>query len=105
MGDTRPLPQAPQGTPGALRARGARPARVRPSGAGRRRRILKRAVLAAAAVTVALILAAGTLWLVTPSASEAVQPGQRAVGYLDGARARQALSAPLGLTRGGSGSC
>jgi hypothetical protein len=56
-------------------------------------------------VTVALILAAGTLWLVTPSASEAVQPGQRAVGYLDGARARQALSAPLGLTRGGSGSC
>ena len=34
---------------------------------------MKRVVLAAAAVTAALILAAGTLWLVTPSASEAVQ--------------------------------
>ncbi len=81
MGDTRPLPQpqAPQGTPGTpgtpglLRARGARPARARPSRAGRWRRILKRAVLAAAAVTAALILTAGTLWLVTPSASEAPQ--------------------------------
>ena len=28
-----------------------------------------------------------------------------AVGYLDSAQARQVLSAPLGLTRGGSGSC
>jgi membrane peptidoglycan carboxypeptidase len=41
--------------------------------AGRWRRIRKRAVITVAAVTAALVLAAGALWLITPSASQAVQ--------------------------------
>jgi penicillin-binding protein 1A len=43
------------------------------SPAGRWRRVLKRAAIAVAAVLTVLVLAAGTLWLVTPSASQAVQ--------------------------------
>jgi membrane peptidoglycan carboxypeptidase len=41
--------------------------------AGRRRRVLKRAAIAVTAVLAVLVLAAGALWLVTPSASQAVQ--------------------------------
>ena len=41
--------------------------------AGRWRRVLKRAAIAVAAAVAALVLAAGALWLVTPSASQAVQ--------------------------------
>jgi penicillin-binding protein 1A len=75
MGDTRPLPQpqAPQGPPGTQRTRRARRTRGQRPGAGRWRRIRRRAVITAAAVTAALVLAAGTLWLITPSASQAVQ--------------------------------
>ena len=75
MGDTRPLPQpqAPQGPPGTQRTRRARRTRGQRPGAGRWRRIRRRAVITVAAVTAALVLAAGTLWLITPSASQAVQ--------------------------------
>jgi membrane peptidoglycan carboxypeptidase len=65
MGNTRPLPQ--QSAPGQP---GPRPPRARP---GRGRRYLKRAAIGLAAVIVALALAAGALWVATPSASEATQ--------------------------------
>ena len=65
MGNTRPLPQ--QSAPGQPGPPGRRP---RPS---RRRRYLKRAAIGLAAVIAVLALAAGVLWLATPSASQATQ--------------------------------
>ena len=64
MGDTRPLPRqsAQPGQPGPP---GQRP---RPS---RGRRYLKRAGIGLAAVIAVLAIAAGALWIVTPSAGEA----------------------------------
>jgi membrane peptidoglycan carboxypeptidase len=75
MGDTRPLPQpqAPLGPRGTQDARDAQRTRGQRPKAGRWRRIGKRAVITVAAVTAALVIAAGALWLVTPSASQAVQ--------------------------------
>ena len=75
MGDTRPLPQpqAPHGPRGTQDARDAQRTRGQRPRAGRWRRIRKRAVITVAAVTAALVLAAGALWLITPSASQAVQ--------------------------------
>jgi membrane peptidoglycan carboxypeptidase len=63
MGNTRPLPQqsAQSGPPGQ---------RPRPS---RRRRYLKRAAVGAATLIVVLAIAAGVLWVSTPSASEATK--------------------------------
>lgn len=63
MPHTRPLPQqaAQPGQPGQ---------RPRP---GRARRYLKRAAIALAAVIAVLALAAGALWVATPSAGEATQ--------------------------------
>lgn len=69
VGSTRPLPQpsAPgEPGPGAQRAETAEPGRP-----NRRRRYLKRVAVGLAAVVVVLVLAAGLLWVVTPSASEA----------------------------------
>ena len=63
MGNTRPLPQ--QSVPGQPGPRFQRP---RP---GRRRRYLKRAAISLATVIVVLALAAGALWVATPSAGEA----------------------------------
>src|ERR1700722_16511137 len=63
MGNTRPLPQ--QSVPGQPGPRFQRP---RPS---RRRRYLKRAAISLATVIVVLALAAGALWVATPSAGEA----------------------------------
>jgi len=63
MGNTRPLPQ--QSAPGQPGPPGRRP---RPS---RGRRYLKRAAIGLAVVIVVLAVAAGALWVVTPSASEA----------------------------------
>ena len=60
MRDTRPVPE-----------QSAQPGQ-RPK-AGRWRRVLKRASITVAAAIAALALAAGALWLVTPSASQAVQ--------------------------------
>jgi membrane peptidoglycan carboxypeptidase len=65
MGNTRPLPQ--QSAPGQP---GPQAGRARPS---RGRRYLKRAAISLAAVIVAAALAAGVLWLETPSADEATQ--------------------------------
>ncbi|MGH3298568.1 MAG: transglycosylase domain-containing protein [Trebonia sp.] len=65
MGNTRPLAQ--QSAPGQSRPPGQRP---RPS---RRRRYLKRAAVGFAVVIVVLAVAAGALWVATPSASEATQ--------------------------------
>jgi penicillin-binding protein 1A len=65
MGNTRPLPQ--QSAPGQPGSPGQRP---RPS---RRRRYLKRAAISLAAVIAVLAIAAGGLWVSTPSASEATQ--------------------------------
>ena len=64
MGNTRPLPRqsAQPGQPGPP---GQRP---RPS---RGRRYLKRAAIGVAAVIVVLAIAAGALWVATPSASQA----------------------------------
>jgi hypothetical protein len=64
MGNTRPLPRqsAQPGQPGPP---GQRP---RPS---RGRRYLKRAAIGLAAVIVVLAIAAGALWVATPSASQA----------------------------------
>jgi membrane peptidoglycan carboxypeptidase len=83
MDDTRPLPprrpSAPQGARGRQRRQGQQGTpvtRSRRPRAGRWRRILKRAVIAAAAVIVLLALAAGVLWLVTPSAGQAVPLGR-----------------------------
>jgi membrane peptidoglycan carboxypeptidase len=67
MGDTRPLPQQPpQRGP-----RGRRPRR-----AGRGRRYLKRAAITLGCVIVVLALAAGGLWIATPSASQATKLAQ-----------------------------
>lgn len=63
MGNTRPLPQ--QSGPGQPGPRAQRP---RPS---RKRRYLKRAAISLAAVIAVLAIAAGVLWVATPSASEA----------------------------------
>jgi membrane peptidoglycan carboxypeptidase len=63
MGNTRPLPQ--QSAPGQP---GPQPKRPRPS---RGRRYLKRAAISVAAVIAVLAIAAGVLWVITPSASEA----------------------------------
>jgi penicillin-binding protein 1A len=65
MGNTRPLPQQPApGQPGP-QARRPRPGRVR--------RYLKRAAISLAAVIAVLAVAAGVLWVSTPSASEATK--------------------------------
>jgi penicillin-binding protein 1A len=66
MGTTRPLPQQPA-QPGR---QDRPPARPRPR---RRRRYLKRAVIALGSLIVVLALIAGALWLITPSASQATQ--------------------------------
>jgi membrane peptidoglycan carboxypeptidase len=66
MGNTRPLPQQ-SAQPGQPGPRGRRPRR------GRGRRYLKRAVISLATVLVVLALAAGVLWVITPSADEATQ--------------------------------
>jgi hypothetical protein len=65
MGNTRPLPQ--QSAPGQPGPPGQRP---RPS---RRRRYLRRAAISLAAVIAVLAIAAGVLWVSTPSASEATK--------------------------------
>jgi membrane peptidoglycan carboxypeptidase len=65
MGNTRPLPQ-----PSAPGQPGPKARRPRP---GRGRRYLKRAAISLGTVIVVLALAAGVLWLETPSASEATQ--------------------------------
>jgi len=69
MGNTRPLPKqsAQPGQPGPP---GRRP---RP---GRGRRYVRRAAIALATLIVVLALAAGALWVATPSASEATQLAQ-----------------------------
>ncbi|HEY3880866.1 MAG TPA: biosynthetic peptidoglycan transglycosylase [Trebonia sp.] len=64
MGTTRPFSRQPA-QPAEPVPRGGRP---RP---GRRRRYLKRALVALATLIVVIALLAGGLWLVTPSASEA----------------------------------
>jgi membrane peptidoglycan carboxypeptidase len=69
MGNTRPLSQQPA-QPGHPDPPGRHP---RPS---RRRRYLKRAVIALGSLIVVLVLLAGALWLVTPSASQATQLAQ-----------------------------
>lgn len=66
MGNTRPLPQPSAPSEPGPEARPAGP--VRPS---RWRRYLKRAAIGLATVVVVLVLAAGVLWIITPSASEA----------------------------------
>ena len=66
MGNTRPLPQP--SAPGE-QGPGARPAE--PGRPNRRRRYLKRAAIGLATFVVVLVLAAGVLWIITPSASEA----------------------------------
>jgi membrane peptidoglycan carboxypeptidase len=68
MGNTRPLPQ--QSAPGQP---GPRVQRPRP---GRGRRYFKRAAISLAVVIVVLALAAGALWVATPSAGEATQLAQ-----------------------------
>jgi membrane peptidoglycan carboxypeptidase len=79
MGNTRPLPEqsAQPGQPGPP---GKRP---RPS---RGRRYLKRAGIGLAAVIAVLAIAAGALWVITPSASEATtlaaaQARQHGIAY------------------------
>ena len=65
MGNTRPLPQqSAPGQPGP-QARRPRPGRVR--------RYLKRAAVGGATLIVVLAIAAGVLWVSTPSASEATK--------------------------------
>lgn len=92
MSRTRPLPQqsAPSGQPGR------RPARGRPL------RYLKRAAVILAAVIVVLALAAGILWVETPSASEATQLAaaqakQRGIAY-PGPSAPENFARPLVAT-------
>jgi membrane peptidoglycan carboxypeptidase len=65
MGNTRPFPQ--QWAPGPP---GPQVQRPRPS---RKRRYLKRAAIGLGALTGVLAIAAGTLWVITPSASDAIQ--------------------------------
>jgi membrane peptidoglycan carboxypeptidase len=63
MGSTRPLPQqSTQPEPVGGRRR-----------PGRGRRVLKRVAITFGAVIVLLVLVAGVLWVITPSASEATQ--------------------------------
>ena len=81
MGNTRPLPQ--QSAPGQPGQPGPRARRPRP---GRLRRYRNRAAISLAAVIVVLAIAAGALWIATPSASEATQlakalAGQRGIAY------------------------
>jgi penicillin-binding protein 1A len=78
VGDTRPIPTQP-----AQRGNPDGPGRSRP---GRRRRYLKRAVVSLAVVVVLLVLAAGALWVETPSAGDApqlaaAQAEQRGISY------------------------
>jgi penicillin-binding protein 1A len=72
VGDTRPFRTQPaqQGRPGNQGQPGKQGRRSRP---GRGRRYLKRAAVALATLIIAAGLAAGALWLITPSASEATQ--------------------------------
>ncbi len=74
MGNTRPLPQ-PWAPPGE-----------RPPSGARRRRYLKRAAVACAALLSLTVLAGATLWLTTPSASQAIalarqQAAQHGIAY------------------------
>ncbi|HEY0936237.1 MAG TPA: biosynthetic peptidoglycan transglycosylase [Trebonia sp.] len=83
MGDTRPLP--PQ--PGRRRGR------------SRARRYLKRAAVSVAVIVVVLALAAGGLWVLTPSAGQApqlasAQAAQRGIAY-PGPEAPQNFVRPL----------
>jgi penicillin-binding protein 1A len=66
VGNTRPLPQPSAPGEQGPEARPAEPVRPR-----RWRRYLKRAAIGFATVVVVLVLAAGVLWVITPSASEA----------------------------------
>jgi membrane peptidoglycan carboxypeptidase len=95
MGNTRPLPQQPAqpGHPDSP-ARRARP--------GRRRRYLKRAAITLGTLLVVLIAAAGALWLITPSASQATslaqaQAQQRGIAY-PGPDAPEDFTRPLVAT-------
>jgi len=72
MGNTKPLPQ--QSAPGQPGPPGQRP---RPS---RGRRYLKRAAISLATLVVVLALAAGALWIATPSGSEATQLAEAQAG-------------------------
>jgi len=69
MGKTKPLPQQPA-RPGHRDLPGRR------SGSSRGRRYLKRAAITLAVLLVVLIVLAGALWVVTPSASEATALAQ-----------------------------
>ena len=66
MGNTWPLPQ-----PSAPGEQGAEARPAEPGRPNRRRRYLKRAAIGLATIVVVLVLAAGVLWVITPSASEA----------------------------------
>jgi len=66
VGNTRPLPQ-----PSAPGEQGPEARLAEPERPNRRRRYLKRAAIGLATVVVVLVLAAGVLWIITPSASEA----------------------------------
>ena len=66
MGNTRPLPQ-----PSAPGEQGPEARPAEPGRPNRRRRYLKRAAIGLATIVVVLVLAAGVLWVITPSASEA----------------------------------
>ena len=92
MGTTRPFPQQP-----------AQPAQPVPLGRrprpGRRRRYLKRAVIALGTVIVVLALLAGALWVITPSAGEATalaaaQARQHGIAY-PGPSAPENFAEPL----------
>jgi membrane peptidoglycan carboxypeptidase len=92
MGTTKPFPQQPA-QPAQPVPLGRRP---RPS---RRRRYLKRAVIALGAVIVVLALLAGALWVITPSASEATalaaaQARQHGIAY-PGPSAPENFAEPL----------
>jgi membrane peptidoglycan carboxypeptidase len=92
MGTTKPFPQQPA-QPAQPVTLGRRP---RPS---RRRRYLKRAVIALGTVIVVLALLAGALWLITPSASEATalaaaQARQHGIAY-PGPTAPENFAEPL----------
>jgi len=68
VGNTRPLPQ-----PSAPGEQGPEAHPAEPERPSRRRRYLKRAAISLATVVVVLVLAAGVLWIITPSASEATE--------------------------------
>jgi len=66
VGNTWPLPQ-----PSAPGEQGPEARPAEPGRPNRRRRYLKRAAIGLATIVVVLVLAAGVLWVITPSASEA----------------------------------